>query len=228
MGAGKKLHPGTPLACTHHLLRNSSAGVESIGETSLAIPPKRKEFKMSALTSKFTLGIFTFASIFAPTNFLAPLFSTSQSPKSMPCSVPEYHQFDFWLGDWDSYDFGTTKKDARLRIDRILDGCVIHEDYESLAGHHGQSFSIYDASRKVWHQTWVTNRGELLIIEGQFRSGEMTLSGSDLTSTGQKREVRGVWKPLPDGSVRETAVTSLDSGKSWQPWFDLIFRPHRP
>jgi hypothetical protein len=159
--------------------------------------------------------------------FALPLSPATQSPNPSPCSASEYHQFDFWLGDWDSFDFGTTKKDARLRVNRILDGCVIHEDYQSLAGHHGQSFSIYDASRKVWHQTWVTNRGELLIIEGQFQSGEMILAGSDLTSTGQKRLVRGIWKPV-SGGVRETAVISLDSGKSWQPWFDLIFRPHHP
>lgn len=160
--------------------------------------------------------------------FALPLSPAFQPHNAAPCSAPEYHQFDFWLGDWDSFDFGTTKKDAHIRIDRILDGCVIQEDYQSLAGHQGQSFSIYDASRKLWHQTWVTNRGELLIIEGKFQSGEMVLSGSDLTPTGQKREVRGTWKPLLDGSIRESVVISLDAGKSWQPWFDLIFRPHTP
>jgi hypothetical protein len=33
--------------------------------------------------------------------------------------------------------------------------------------HKGQSFTIYDVARDVWHQTWVTNRGELLEIEGK-------------------------------------------------------------
>ena len=27
------------------------------------------------------------------------------------------------------------------------------------------------------------------------------------------------------GTVRESAVTSSDAGKTWQPWFDLSFRP---
>jgi hypothetical protein len=49
-------------------------------------------------------------------------------------------------------------------------------------------------TRDVWHQTWVTDRGRLLVIEGHL--------------------------------VRETAVRSIDGQKSWQPWFDLIFRPH--
>jgi ketosteroid isomerase-like protein len=67
----------------------------------------------------------------------------------------------------------------------------------------------------------------LLVIEGEFQTGEMVLSGSDLTSTGEKREVRGVWK-LVEGGVRETAVVSFDGGKTWKPWFDLIFRAHSP
>jgi hypothetical protein len=140
------------------------------------------------------------------------------------CSAPEYHQFDFWLGSWDALDFNTLAKDGHARIDRILDGCVIHEDYQSVDGHRGQSFSIYDASRKVWHQTWVTNRGTLLVIEGKFESGQMVLTGIDHQHGDSL--VRGTWKPV-QGGVRETAVRSTDGGKTWQPWFDLIFRPDR-
>ncbi len=149
------------------------------------------------------------------------------SSKRAPCSAPEYHQFDFWLGDWDSFEIGSSVKDAHIRVDRILEGCVLREDYQGVNGHRGQSFSMCDATRKVWHQTWVTNLGELLIIEGRFEDGQMVLFGSALTPAGQKRKVRGVWKPV-EGGVRETAITSLDAGKSWQPWFDLMCRPHTP
>lgn len=226
MGAGENTPRHTP-ACTHYI-------VCSRGATLLAFAARREQkgiVRISIPMMKANTQRAGFCLAFIVTLLLAgrilPSFISlaGESPKPAPCSAPEYRQFDFWLGDWDAFDFGTTTQDARIRVDRILDGCVIHEDYQSLAGHQGQSFSIYDASRKVWHQTWVTNRGELLIIEGKFQSGEMVLSGSDLTSTGQKREVRGTWKPVHDG-VRETAVTSLDAGKTWQPWFDLIFRPH--
>lgn len=146
-------------------------------------------------------------------------------PKPAPCAAPAYHQFDFWIGDWDAFDVDNpTTRVARTKVDRILDGCVLREDYEGADGHQGQSFSIYDASRKVWHQSWVTNRGELLVIEGTFQNGEMVLSGVDHT---KHALVRGVWKPV-DGAVRETAVTSTDGGKTWKPWFDLVFRPHKP
>lgn len=142
------------------------------------------------------------------------------------CSAPEYRQFDFWVGDWDAFDPGGTTPVARLRVDRLLDDCVLRERYDGSDGHQGQSFSIYDISRKVWHQSWVTNRGELLVIEGTLQSGEMILTGADRTKDGRDRQVRGVWKPEA-GGVRETAVTSIDGGKTWKQWFDLEFRPHK-
>jgi hypothetical protein len=72
----------------------------------------------------------------------------------------------------------------------------------------------------------VTNRGELLTIEGGLRAGDMVLSGTDRTKEGKKRLVRGTWKSV-EGGVQETAVRSADGGKTWNPWFDLIFRPHK-
>jgi hypothetical protein len=153
--------------------------------------------------------------------------SPAASAKPVTCVKPEYRQFDFWIGDWDAFDVDNpTTKVARTRVDLILDGCVLQENYEGADGHKGQSFSIYDASRKVWHQSWVTNRGQLLVIEGKFEAGEMVLSGVDHAAAGQPL-VRGVWKPV-NGAVRETAMTSTVGGKNWKPWFDLVFRPHKP
>jgi hypothetical protein len=153
--------------------------------------------------------------------------AVADSAKKAYCTAPEYRQFNFWVGDWDAYDVDKPNVPvARNCVDLILDGCVLREDYRDTTGHHGQSFSIYDSSRKVWHQTWVTNRGELLVIEGTFEAGKMILEGVDHPD-GTERHVRGVWKPVPEG-VRETAVTSTDGGKTWKPWFDIIFRPHKP
>ena len=178
--------------------------------------------------TKFSVAAIAIAIFFVAGEIVPSAVSRAgQASNPAPCFAPEYHQFDFWLGDWDSFDFGTSTQNAHIRVTPALDGCVVHEDYQSVDGHKGQSFSIYDASRKVWHQTWVTNRGQLLVIEGKFQSGEMVLSGSNLTSTGEKREVRGVWKPI-EGGVQETAVVSFDGGKTWKPWFDLMFRRHSP
>lgn len=156
----------------------------------------------------------------APTNRA----SRGQSPKPDACGGQQYHQFDFWLGDWDAFEIGVSKPDARVRVTRILDGCVIHEDYQQPDRAKGESFSIYDSSRKVWHQSWVTNGGKLLVIEGQFANGKMVMTGMDHFR--QNVLVRGTWLPIPDG-IRETAVLSSDGGTTWKPWFDLYFRRHK-
>ena len=148
--------------------------------------------------------------------------TADEFPKSTSCATPEHRQFDFWIGDWDAFDFGTSNKVARTRVERTLNGCVLREVYEDPTGLRGESFTIYDVARKVWHQSWVTNRGHLLAIEGKIENNEIVLSGED---SAKGTLVRGTWKPI-DGGVRETALTSADNGVTWKPWFDLVFRPH--
>lgn len=179
------------------------------------------------------LGKIGFACLFAALTLAggsdARRFSSAAKDGAAPasaCSAQEYRQFDFWIGDWDAFDADNPGKVvAHNQVDAILGGCVLREDYRGVSGAEGQSFSIYDASRKVWHQTWVTNRGVLLAIEGTFQDGEMVLSGADPARGGQI--VRGVWKPV-EGGVQETAALSADGGKTWKPWFDITFRPHKP
>jgi ketosteroid isomerase-like protein len=142
------------------------------------------------------------------------------------CTAPEYHQFDFWIGDWDTFDVANPNQViARNHVEPILRGCVLREDYQQSDGMNGQSFNIYDSSRKIWRQSWVTNRGKSLTLEGTLQSGEMVLTATD-REDGKDTLVRGTWKTI-DGGVRETAVKSIDGGKTWTPMFDIIFRPHK-
>jgi hypothetical protein len=164
----------------------------------------------------------------AASGSVGPSRATAGQGQAAPCSSPQYRQFDFWLGDWDVIDAGTHERVARARVRSILGGCVVLEEYRGSTGSKGRSFSIYDVTRAVWHQTWVTDRGRLLVIEGHFRGGVMAMEGSDRAAAGApERLVRGRWQALGHGlGVRESADRSIDAGKSWQPWFDLIFRPH--
>lgn len=148
---------------------------------------------------------------------------------SSKCASAEHRRLDFWVGDWDAYDVGGSDKPvARVRVDVILGGCALREAYEGTDGLVGESFTTYDASRKLWHQTWVTNSGQLLKIEGRFQGNSLTLQGPRLSPDGREEVVRGVWRPLPqDGGVRETAHTSADRGSTWRPWFDILFRRHK-
>lgn len=159
--------------------------------------------------------------------FLATTMTLTLSARAQSsppaCSTAEYHQFDFWVGDWEVLDAG--KPVAHVVVDKILGDCAIRERYSEPQGYEGQSFNIYDAGRDYWRQTWMTNRGKFLEITGTLQAGSMVLSGTDYDST-PLRLVRGTWKPVK-GGVEETAITSTDGGKTWTTWFDLFFRPFR-
>jgi ketosteroid isomerase-like protein len=162
--------------------------------------------------------LFTVIACFAISSLTVQEVPAEDEPPA-PCTSQAHHQFDFWIGNWDVFDAVSPAKVAHARIDSILNGCVLREDYQAVDGHAGQSFTIYDATRNLWHQTWVTSQGGLLEIEGKFESGDMVLSGTNQ----QGALVRGTWKPV-NGGVSETAVKSNDGGKTWKPWFDLMFR----
>lgn len=140
------------------------------------------------------------------------------------CDRAEYRQFDFFIGEWDTYDVGSSTIKAHNSVTRMLDGCVIREVYRRTDGYTGESFSTYDVARGAWHQSWVTNRGELLLLDGGMKDGHMVLSGNGPVVHGKPSLIRGTWLPGRDGSVRETAEQSTDGGKTWSPLFDIVFR----
>ena len=160
----------------------------------------------------------------------APPALAAGAPPGAHCSTPVYREFDFWLGDWDTYRVDQTGKVptgapsvARNQVTAILGGCVLHEVYRRTDGYTGESFTIYDATRHVWHQSWVTNEGELLVAEGGWQGKSIVLTGASRDAQGAQLQ-RVSWTPQGDG-VRETALQSRDGGKTWTPLFDILFRP---
>ena len=81
----------------------------------------------------------------------------------LPCSSPQFRQFDFWIGEWDV--FGKTgQKAGDSKISLILDSCIILEEWTSAnmqqgLRYAGKSFNTWNAATKEWQQTWVDNRG---------------------------------------------------------------------
>lgn len=158
---------------------------------------------------------------------LVPGAASGEIRNSPKCADGEHRRLDFWLGDWDAFEAGGGDKPvARARIEVMLDGCALRETYEQTDGLSGESFTTYDPARKVWHQSRVTNRGQLLTMEGRFQGNSLTLLGTRLSAEGREERVRGVWTPQ-DGGVRKIAHTSADGGATWRPLFDVLFRRHK-
>jgi hypothetical protein len=174
------------------------------------------EVKLCSLMVAPLLGAF-------PLHSSAPSYS-SQSPG--PCSSAEYHQFDFWIGNW-QVSTPDGKRAGANTIERALDGCVLHESWRGASGSRGNSYNIYDASRKQWHQTWVNDRGELLQLDGGLQDGRMVLAGETIDTAGKRIEHRITWSQVGKERVRQLWESSSDGGRTWSVTFDgLYVRSH--
>jgi hypothetical protein len=86
---------------------------------------------MKPITLRLTVATISTFALFVTIGSSTTGRARSQSPiKPSPCAGPEYRVFDFWVGDWDAFDVGNPAPVARVRVDRILDGCVLREDYQ--------------------------------------------------------------------------------------------------
>jgi hypothetical protein len=147
------------------------------------------------------------------------------APAPAGCSAAEYHLLDFWIGDWDTFESETPggASVARARVEPIVQGCAIHELYEQQDGLIGDSILSYDPVLKKWQQTWVTNRGSIMVLTGNFSDGALVLEGDVHLMDGRSVVQRITWKTEGDG-VRESAVLSKDGATTWAPAFDVLFR----
>ncbi|MEO8064089.1 MAG: hypothetical protein ABI821_15245 [Pseudomonadota bacterium] len=159
--------------------------------------------------------------IFTASSVAAPATTTLDSHR---CSAAEYRQLDFWIGDWDTFeaDANGGPSVARARVEPIAQGCAIHELYEQNDGLIGDSILSYDPVRKQWQQTWVTNRGSIMVLWGVLTNGALVLEGEVHLQDGTSVLQRITWK-AQDKGVRESAVLSKDGGKKWTPAFDVLF-----
>ena len=145
------------------------------------------------------------------------------SPHGMAaaCDSASHRAFDFWLGQWQVKTLDG-KVAGVNRIEREYDGCVLHERYATARGYSGESLNIYDASRKVWHQTWVDTTGLLLLLEGGIRDGKMVLEGETRGADAQATKHRITWTPNADGTVRQLWESTDASGR-WTTAFDGLY-----
>ena len=138
-------------------------------------------------------------------------------PPADPCAVPEFHQFDFWAGQWDVYG-PKGKQVANSLIEKVY-GCGIRENWMPFGG--GGSLNIYIPTDKHWEQFWIDSGGTRATFIGGLKGKEMVIQGEWAGPL-----VRITYTPNADGSVRQYGEQSTDSGKTWAPSFDLLYKPH--
>jgi hypothetical protein len=94
---------------------------------------------MNPIVSRSKTGVVSAVVLLAGLNGVAlppNLAHGAESANPNSCTPTEYRQFDFWIGDSDVFDVNNlTVRVARVRVDRILDSCVLREDHQGANGH---------------------------------------------------------------------------------------------
>ncbi len=150
-----------------------------------------------------------------------------------PCMHDDrFRAFDFWVGDWDVRATGLppTSPAARNTVTLEENGCVVMEHWRAPSGSTGQSFNIFDRSVGKWRQTWVDNSGGQHDYRGERRGADMALVGDTPMPGGQLGRVptRLTFTRIGPDSVRQYSEVSSDSGRTWQPTYDLMYVRRKP
>jgi len=142
-----------------------------------------------------------------------------------PCtSQPEYKQFDFWVGEWVVTSEG--QQVATSSIQRVVNGCIIFENYAQADGFTGKSFNFFDATLKKWRQTWVDGTARVSEFAGVYKDGAMRFEGESHLQDGTRILRRMTLFNLNPDRVRQLSQASTDGGKTWRVTYDFIYTRH--
>ena len=157
-------------------------------------------------------------------------FITVAEAQNLPCSKPEFRQFDFWLGEWEAYA-PNGKKGGDSKISLILDSCVILEEWTSTGAQQGliyagKSFNSYNDATKQWQQTWTDNTGNTTeFLRGEGSNGKIVYYADKVVGPkGESFMRRLTFTKLSNDKVRQLGERSDDSGKTWTTEYDLEYR----
>jgi hypothetical protein len=151
----------------------------------------------------------------------------AQTPPAYGCDTPESKQLDFWVGEWELAFAGADGKPvkSRNRVSKILDGCVVLEEFDGTPGTplKGHSVSTFDRAAKRWKQTWVDNTGAYLDLVGDHDAGDMVFA-RQVERQGKKIRMRMVFRDVRADSLTWLWQRSDDDGKSWSNQWEIAYR----
>jgi len=161
--------------------------------------------------------------------------AAAASAPGKPCTGPEAHQFDFWIGDWDlvvrarsaptSDQWGEAK--GHQHVESILAGCAIAEHFTAEGPGtpwSGASYSSWQPQLAAWRQTWVDDSGGYLAFRGGLENGAMTLYGEPRDVGGKRVQMRMVFRDVTASSLRWEWQRSDDNWATAAPMITIDYR----
>ena len=135
-------------------------------------------------------------------------------------------ELDFWLGEWDATWEGGH---GTNRLTRVLRDRVILEEFDESPESggadalHGRSWSVFDAERRLWHQTWVDDQGGYLDLVGGRVDGWFAFERAAPERGAQARQ-RMVFRDVGPTSFHWTWESSGDDGSTWVTRWAIDYR----
>ena len=236
-GLGAALHEtGRPADAIVELLRAQSLGYQPINQIryrlSRAYVKTGDMQKASLLFDEMAKSGFSNVAVLQNADF-DPVrkdpsfegFVQAVNRNAKPCEAdPDFRKFDFWIGEWDVQQTGVPRapQGAFSRVERILGGCVLLENWEPGGfGPSGKSFNIYNKATKQWEQFWSDASGRITHYKGVFRDDGALYYEADQFGTNNK--VRMTFFNQGPDQVRQLGHLSTDGGKTWSVSFDLTY-----
>jgi hypothetical protein len=119
--------------------------------------------------------------ILALATLLMPRLAFTQNQNTLaeaPCSSTEARAFDFWIGSW-TVSTPEGKPLGENRIESLLGGCVLLENWRDAAGEEGKSWNYWHASSKSWKQHWIDKAGRVTQYVGASLPTGMRFEASE-------------------------------------------------
>ena len=145
-------------------------------------------------------------------------FEQKVNANAHPCAAdPNFHAFDFWIGEWDVQPTGATRgpigSGSTSIVERQLDGCVVQENWLPKGGvGAGKSFNIYNSVTKQWQQYYVDTLGTITLYKGTFHEDGNLYFEADQFGTSNK--IRMTFFNQGPSQVRQLGHISADGGKT--------------
>lgn len=135
-----------------------------------------------------------------------------------------YHQFDFWIGEWNVTNQASGQHAGTNEIRKEEYGCMLQEYWTSATGGTGSSINYYNPLTAEWRQVWISNGYTIDISGGLDDEGAMALVGTIYyyrPSTSFR--FKGTWTPNKNGSVRQHFEQYDPDSETWTQWFDGLY-----
>lgn len=171
------------------------------------------------------IRVIVYTTIFIITAFFS--MANAQTKTTIPCSSPEYAQFNFWVGNWDVYNTDN-KLIGRNHVKQVPNACAIQENWSSeTSKSQGTSYNYYNKTDNTWNQLWIDNTGFSLNLKGHYKDNVMTLKSELIKSEKGNFYNQITWTKNSDGSVTQVWDYLDENHQKLKEVFRGIYKKHK-